>query len=336
MRPSPADTGLLHELVGVSDSVELKLAMSEKAGRRALTRLGIDLLDAQPLEVFYLDTHDLALDAAGIIVRVRRSQDAKDDSVVKLRPAVPDELDAEGYRHKGFKVEVDVTPASFVCSASLKARPADGTVTDAVAGRTPVSSMFTPHQRQFFAEHAPGGVTLDDLCVFGPVAVLKRTYTTAGLGHALTVESWTFPAAPGLLELSTRIPANEASEAMAQWREFLTAHHVPASDYGWTKTETALAILSGQAHRCGVLTESVRQLGRASGPGCAEPGGVVHENGKHRVERGRIPEGPGRDQRALHRRHDDFGEFPRAGAVHSEEGRAQLYADTAAARNVAG
>lgn len=249
MRPSTADTGLPRELVNVSDSVELKLAMYENEGRRALARLGIDLLDAQPLEVFYLDTHDLALDAAGIIVRVRRSQYAKDDSVIKLRPAVPSELDEEESHRKGFKVEVDVTPTSFVCSASLKARLADGTVTDAVAGRTRVSSMFTPRQREFFAEHAPGGVTLDDLCVFGPVAVLKHTYTTAGLGHPLTVELWTFPDAPGLLELSTRIPADEAPQATAQWREFLTTHHVPLSDYGWTKTETALAILSRQSHR---------------------------------------------------------------------------------------
>jgi hypothetical protein len=248
MRPSTVDTGLL-QLVGASDSVELKLAMSEREGRRALARLGIDLRRAQPLEVFYLDTDDLALDAAGVIVRVRRSQHAKDDSVVKLRPAVPGELD-EACRCKGFKVEVDVTPASFACSASLKSRLADGTVTDAVAGRTPVGSMFTRQQREFFAGHAPGGVTLDDLCVFGPVAVLKHTHTAAGLGHPLTVESWTFPAAPGLLELSTRIPADEAPEAMAQWREFLTMHHVPISDYRWTKTETALAILCGQRHRC--------------------------------------------------------------------------------------
>jgi hypothetical protein len=46
---------------------------------------------------------------------------------------------------------------------------------------------------------------------------------------------------------------------------------------------------------------------------------VVHENGKHRIERGRAPEGPSRDQRALHAGNDDFGEFPRAGAVHPEE-----------------
>jgi hypothetical protein len=250
MRPSAVGTGRLNELVGVSDSVELKLAMYENEGRRALTRLGIDLLDAQPVEVFYLDTHDLALDAAGVIVRVRRSKYAKDDSVVKLRPAVPGELDEEAFRCKGFKVEVDVTPNSFVCSASLKARLADVTVADAIAGRTSVSSMFTPQQREFFAEHAPRGVTLDDLRVFGPVAVLKRTHTTTGLGHPLTVELWTFPGAPGLLELSTRIPAGEAPQAMAQWRDFLTTNHVPVSDYGWTKTQTALAILSSRSHRC--------------------------------------------------------------------------------------
>ena len=246
MRAPSVDTGLLHELVGGSDSVELKLLMPENEGRRTLTRLGIDLLDAQLREVFYLDTDNLALDAAGVIVRVRRTRYAKDDSVVKLRPATPCELPEEARRGKGFKVEVDVTASSIVCSASLKAQLADGTVADAVAGRTRVSSMFTPQQRKFFAEHAPGGVALDNLCILGPVAVLKRTLTPAGLGRPLTVELWTFPAAPGLVELSTRIPPDEAPQVMAQWRAFLTAHRVPVSSFSRTKTQAAMAILSGQ------------------------------------------------------------------------------------------
>jgi hypothetical protein len=250
MRASTGGTGLLQEVVGVSDSVELKLVMPEDEGRRVLTRLGLDLLDAEVREVFYLDTHALALDAAGIIVRVRRTRCAKDDSVVKLRPAVPGELDEEARHCKGFKVEVDVTAASFVCSASLKARLADGAVTDAVAGRAPVSSMFTPQQREFFAEHAPDSITLDDLCILGPAAVLKRAHAPAGLGRPLTVELWTFTAAPGLLELSTRIPPGEAPEAIAQWDAFLSVHHLPVSDYGRTKTQAALAILSCRAHRC--------------------------------------------------------------------------------------
>jgi hypothetical protein len=49
-------------------------------------------------------------------------------------------------------------------------------------------------------------------------------------------------------------------------------------------------------------------------------GGVVHKSGKYRVERSRAPKRPSRDQRALDRRHDDFGEFSRGRAAHPEKG----------------
>jgi hypothetical protein len=68
------------------------------------------------------------------------------------------------------------------------------------------------------------------------------------------------------------------------------------------------------------LIANLRRLGRASGTGCAKLGGVVHKSGKHRVERGRAPKRPGRDQRALDTGHDGFGELSGARATHSEEG----------------
>jgi hypothetical protein len=103
---------------------------------------------------------------------------------------VPGEL-AEGLRRrKGFKVEIDVTATSSVCSASLRAGLADDAVRRAVAGQAPVSSLFTPEQRRFVAEQAPQGIVLDELCIFGPILVLKHTHTPPTLGRPLTLELW--------------------------------------------------------------------------------------------------------------------------------------------------
>ena len=48
--------------------------------------LPIDPVESQPRQVYFFDTPDLALSKAGIIVRARRIQGGKGDTVVKLRP----------------------------------------------------------------------------------------------------------------------------------------------------------------------------------------------------------------------------------------------------------
>jgi hypothetical protein len=100
----------LLELIQHSDSVELKLTAPEEYGRSAAAALGVDPLDAPIRQVFFFDTPERALDAAGMVVRAHRIQRGKDDSVVKLRPVVPGELADDIRRSKGFKVEVDAMP----------------------------------------------------------------------------------------------------------------------------------------------------------------------------------------------------------------------------------
>lgn len=53
---------------------------------------------------------------------------------------------------------------------------------------------------------------------------------------------------------------------------------------------------------------------------------MVHEGGEYRVERGGAAERPGCDQGSLDTRHDDFGEFARARATHSEDGELESQA----------
>ena len=56
------------DVVSGADSVELKLTLVETKRAGVAQALGIDPLDAQLRQVFFLDTKDLALNEAGVVV----------------------------------------------------------------------------------------------------------------------------------------------------------------------------------------------------------------------------------------------------------------------------
>ena len=107
----------------------------------------MDPLDAQIRQVFFFDTPDLALDRAGVVVRARRIQGKGGDSVVKLRPVVPQQLPDDLRNSPAFVVEVDAMPGGFVCSGTLKNRVDPLEIREAVAGRVPLTKLFTKRQR---------------------------------------------------------------------------------------------------------------------------------------------------------------------------------------------
>jgi hypothetical protein len=134
------ELGDLQRLIGSSDSVELKLTVPDEDRGSAAAALGIDPLDARIRQVYFFDTPALDLDRSGVVVRGRRSQGALDDTVVKLRPVVPDTLPAELRADSDFVVEVDAMPGSYVCSGSFKGRVKGDAVKDVVAGGRPLRS----------------------------------------------------------------------------------------------------------------------------------------------------------------------------------------------------
>src|SRR5690349_17831056 len=110
------DADQLAELLGILpdvDSVELKLSVPDSDHRSALRSLAIDSLDAEIRQVAFVETPDLRLFEAGLVVRVRRTQRKPGDTTVKLRPMLPADV-PEGLRGlPGFKVEVDGSPQGF-------------------------------------------------------------------------------------------------------------------------------------------------------------------------------------------------------------------------------
>jgi len=233
----------LVEMLGLikgADSVELKLTVPETDHRSAVAALDIDPLDAQVRQVVFFDTPDLTLNEHGIVVRARRIQGKGDDSTVKLRPVVPDTLPAKLRKSPNFGVEVDAMPGGFVCSASLKAFWGAGPVKAVLRGEMPIRKLFSKEQRAFYAEHAPAGISLDDLVPLGPINVLKVRFVPAGLNRRHVAELWFYPNGSRILELSTKSLPAAAFQAAAESRAFLAERGVPLSGAQQTKTKAAL------------------------------------------------------------------------------------------------
>jgi hypothetical protein len=236
-------TDVLKLMLG-ADTVELKLTVPEEYHRSAATALDIDPLDAQIRQVVFFDTPDLRLSAAGVVVRARRVQDEGDDSVVKLRPVVPNQLSAKLRKTSYFGVEVDAMPGGFVCSGSYKGALPHGHVRAVLRGEQPIRKLFSKEQRAFYAEHAPEGVKLDDLTILGPINVLKLKYTPEGYKRRLVAELWLYPDGSRILELSTKCLPAEALDVAAETRAFLTERGVDLAGEQQTKTRTALEYFS--------------------------------------------------------------------------------------------
>jgi hypothetical protein len=235
------------QLVGLikdADSVELKLTVPEQDQRATVAALGIDPLDSQIRQVFFFDTPDLALDRHGIVVRARRVQKKGDDSVVKLRPIVPQELPARVRQSPSFGVEVDAMPGGFVCSGSLKRALEPTAVQAVVSGQRSLRKLFSKEQRAFFAAHGPEGIELDDLATLGPIFVLKVKYAPVAFARKLVAELWMYPDDSRILELSTKCAPTEAFQVAAEARAYLTERGVNLGGEQQTKTRTALEFFS--------------------------------------------------------------------------------------------
>jgi hypothetical protein len=227
-----------------ADSVELKLTVPLSQQRSTVEALGIDPLDAQLRLISFFDTPDLALEEHGLIVRGRRVKGRADDSAVKLRPVVPEELPSDLRDSPSLVVEVDAMPSGYVCSAALKGEPRKASVDDVVNRGAPLRKLLSKEQRNFYAEHAPDGIKLEDLSALGPIFVLKLKGTPAGFDRKMVVELWMYPDGSRILELSTKCAPGKALQVAGETRAFLAERGVDLSGEQQTKTRTALEFFS--------------------------------------------------------------------------------------------
>ena len=224
-----------------STSIELKLTVPTTGHRATIRSLKLDPVEAQPRQAFFFDTPNLDLFKAGVVVRARRIQGGRGDTVIKLRPVEPDKVDPELLRSASFKVELDVMPGGFVCSASFKGVCTNKEVLEVTAGDMPLSSLFSKGQRAFYDAHAPADLKLDSLVTLGPVFLLKVKYQPKDYDRSVTTEMWLYPDGSRILEVSTKCLPEEAFQAGAEFKDYLTRCGITLSGAQEPKTGTALA-----------------------------------------------------------------------------------------------
>ena len=239
-RLSPKDIATVLKLLKNTGSVELKLTIPAEGHRAAASRIGLDAVEAQPRQAYFFDTPDLALNRAGIILRARRVQGGKGDTVVKVRPVDPATIDPNLRRSESFKVELDAMPGGYVCSASFKGSCDGSDIAEVASGAMPLRSLFSKEQLAFFDERAPKQVKMDKLVVLGPILLLRAKQASKSLGRSLVMELWIYPDGSHVLEISTKCEPKDAFQVAAEFRTFLAERGIEAGAEQESKTRTAL------------------------------------------------------------------------------------------------
>lgn len=241
----------MFKLIKGATSVELKLSVPLTSQRATIKSIGLDPVEAQPRQAFFFDTPDLALNKAGVVVRARRIQGGDADTVIKLRPVDPSTIDPDLRRSAAFKVEVDVMPGGFVCSASFKGVCTGQEVLDVTAGTMPLRKLFSKEQRAFYDAHAPAGITMDKLVILGPTFLLKAKHQPKDFDRPIVIELWLYPDGSRILEVSTKCLPKEAFQFSDEFKAYLAAHGIALGADQSAKTKSSLEFFSAQLMETG-------------------------------------------------------------------------------------
>jgi hypothetical protein len=238
---APQELKKLLHLVRNAKSIEIKVSVPMGAHQRVALGMGIDPIEAQVRHVYFFDTADQALNKAGLIVRARRIAGGTADTVVKVRPVDPVDIDAELKRSDAFKLELDAMPdGKFVCSASYKGVATAEEVLEVANGMQTIRSLFSKEQRAFYDAHAPKSIPMNSLQARGPILTLRLKHRPKEFKRGMTVELWAWQDGKHILELSTKSAPAEAFQAGVEFREYLEKHGVDLRTKQETKTRTAM------------------------------------------------------------------------------------------------
>ena len=239
-RFSNEDAARVLKLLKDAGSVELKLSVPAEGHRAAIRSLGLDPVEAQPRQAYFFDTADLALNRAGLIVRARRFQGGRADTVIKRRPVDPATIEPQLRRSGSFKIELDAMPGGYVCSASFKGSCTGQEVLDVTSGAAPLRSLFSKEQLAFYDEHAPKRVKMESLLCLGPVFLLRAKHDPKDFDRRVVVELWLYPDGSRILEVSTKCLPEEGFQVGAEFRAFLAGCGIEVGASQESKTKAAL------------------------------------------------------------------------------------------------
>lgn len=228
------------------EKVEIKANVSGKDTESAAEALGLHRRDAESRSIWFaesgtgLDDGRLALNARGIILRLRKVVDGPDDCTVKLRGPEPPELSA--YWAERFEIEGDWS-GERLFSASLVAEVPSRRV-DRAVGSGDLSTVFDEDQRRYLEEECRPRIDLSDLRPLGPIAALKWGSVKIPGRDDLRAEHWKV-AGKRFLEFSVRVDWADRKKSQERLQEVLRDKGVRLGRVQAPKTSLVLRLLAG-------------------------------------------------------------------------------------------
>lgn len=237
---------ILFQLIGgssqafdaASSQEEVKLLVAEKQIERALSSLDAQPRFAERRTVYFFDTPGLVLFDSGVILRGRTS---KDESTVKLRPAIPSRIPEKFHKLDGFKCEMDRTLRTKVISCSLTSPQGEGEVKRAGQGKREPKKLFSGLQEDFarfiFGEK---DFPWEKLRSYGPISAMEWEINGGGEIGKFKLELWRLPSGKAFLEASLRVPESAGPEFLRKIAAYFAKRSIRVQSSGESKTRGAL------------------------------------------------------------------------------------------------
>jgi len=248
--------GKFSRLTAGADAIEIKATIPHRQIPGALKRYRLTRNNDQPRLIYFIDTPDLKLMKAGIIVRARRVVGSRHDSTIKFRPVLAEKVDRSWHAYLGFKIEVDASEKGFVKSASFSMPVRKGLIKRVVAGKKHTASLFTAPQERFLNQMSGKRIDFTKVTVMGPLRAQRWDFSDPACPWPITAELWQREDGARLMEMSVKAKAVQAAAVMAGFLAFLAEVGAERDASQLAKTHWALDYYAGKASKPASATRS--------------------------------------------------------------------------------
>ena len=240
MKPEASAQGKITEMVCSVEAVEIKATILDEHIERTLARFNLTVDNDEERYIYFFDTPALDLLKAGIIARARRIVDEEDDSTIKFRPVVTEEIAGKWCQSSGFKIEADASETAIVNSASFTMPVKKGLIKAVVEGEKSIAKLFTKAQEDFLADMANYPIDYSSLAILGPLKAQRWKFEDPACPWKITAELWRREDGERLMEMSIRTPVVQAAAATSGFMAFLADVGAEHDSKQQTKTHWAL------------------------------------------------------------------------------------------------
>lgn len=244
-----ATKGKVARAVAGAEQIEIKATVPNHQIVPALRRFGLTSSNDEERYIYFFDTPGLDLLKAGIITRARRVIGDDHDSTVKFRPVVPEDVDKQWRKYRGFKIEADASENGMVKSASFSMPVDKGLIKRVANGKRSIAALFTSEQEDYLASTAGRTVDFAELVVLGPLVAQRWELEDPACPWPMTVELWRRSDGQRLMEVSIKARIVQAAAAIGGFMAFLAEVGAERDRDQQTKTRWALEFYAAKLAR---------------------------------------------------------------------------------------